>query len=53
MRATDAWLEITVQDDGRGFQHGRANGLGLTGMHERVESLGGWIKITSGPGKAL
>ena len=51
VRATDSWLEITVQDDGRGFQHGRANGLGLTGMQERVESLGGWIKITSGLGK--
>jgi signal transduction histidine kinase len=51
VRATESWIEITVQDDGRGFQHGRANGLGLTGMHERVESLGGWIKIDSGPGK--
>jgi signal transduction histidine kinase len=51
VRATDSWLAITVQDDGRGFQHGRANGLGLTGMHERVEGLGGSIKITSGLGK--
>lgn len=51
VRATDSWLVITVQDDGRGFQQGRANGLGLTGMHERVESLGGSIKITSGLGK--
>ena len=51
VRATESWLVITVQDDGRGFQHGRANGLGLTGMHERVESLGGWIKIASELGK--
>lgn len=51
VRATDSWMVITVQDDGRGFQQGRANGLGLTGMHERVESLGGSIKITSGLGK--
>lgn len=51
VRATDAWLMVTVQDDGRGFQHGRAHGLGLTGMHERAESLGGSVKITSGPGK--
>ena len=42
---------VTVQDDGRGFQHGRAHGLGLIGMHERAESLGGSVKITSGPGK--
>jgi len=51
VRASDSWLAITVQDDGRGFQHGRAHGLGLTGMHERAESLGGSVKITSGPGK--
>jgi len=51
VRASDSWLAVTVQDDGRGFQHGRAHGLGLTGMHERAESLGGSVKITSGPGK--
>jgi signal transduction histidine kinase len=51
VRASDAWLVITVQDDGRGFQPGRGHGLGLTGMHERAESLGGSVKITSGPGK--
>jgi signal transduction histidine kinase len=51
VRASDAWLSVTVQDDGRGFQHTRAHGLGLTGMHERAESLGGSVKITSSPGK--
>jgi signal transduction histidine kinase len=51
VRASDSWLAITVQDDGRGFQHGRAHGLGLTGMHERAESLGGSVNVTSGPGK--
>jgi signal transduction histidine kinase len=52
VRATDAWLMVTVQDDGRGFLHSRAHGgLGLTGMQERAESLGGSVKITSGPGK--
>jgi signal transduction histidine kinase len=51
VRASDSWLVVTVQDDGRGFQHGRSHGLGLTGMHERAESLGGSVKITSGPGK--
>lgn len=50
-RASDAWLSLTVQDDGRGFQYGRAHGLGLTGMYERAEGLGGSVKITSGPGK--
>ena len=51
VRASDSWLAITVQDDGRGFQHARAHGLGLTGMHERAESLGGSVKIASKPGK--
>jgi signal transduction histidine kinase len=51
VRAADAWLMVTVQDDGRGFQNGRAGGLGLTGMQERVEGLGGSIKITSRLGK--
>jgi signal transduction histidine kinase len=51
VRASDAWMSVTIQDDGRGFQHGRAHGLGLTGMHERAESLGGSVKVTSGPGK--
>jgi signal transduction histidine kinase len=51
VRATDSWLFVTIQDDGRGFHHGRANGLGLTGMHERVWGLGGSIQITSGLGK--
>jgi signal transduction histidine kinase len=49
--ATEAWLTVTVRDDGRGFESRRAGGLGLTGMQERVESLGGSIKITSSPGK--
>jgi len=51
VRASDSWLLVTVQDDGRGFQHARSRGLGLTGMHERAESLGGSVKVTSGPGK--
>ena len=51
VRASDFWLSVTVQDDGRGFQQGRSHGLGLMGMHERAEGLGGSVKITSGPGK--
>lgn len=51
VRASDSWLSVTVQDDGRGFQQGRNHGLGLTGMQERAEGLGGSVKITSGPGK--
>ena len=47
----DEWGSVTVQDDGRGFRPGQTNGLGLIGMHERVESLGGTLRISSEPGK--
>jgi len=50
-------LELTVSDDGQGFdvknlpQNGRAaGGLGLRGMRERIERLGGTIYIQSNPG---
>lgn len=50
-------LELTVSDDGQGFdgqnlpQNGHASGgLGLRGMRERIERLGGTIYIQSNPG---
>ena len=43
-------LSVTVQDDGIGFEPGREKGLGLMGMEERVESLGGRFSIESVPG---
>ena len=51
LHVTDPWLVVTVQDDGRGFRPDRTKGLGLAGIEERVESLGGSLRITSGPGK--
>jgi signal transduction histidine kinase len=47
-----AGLELVVRDDGRGFDVDRAstNGLGLTSMRERVESVGGALEIVSTPG---
>lgn len=59
-RATSAevWLTsgadrllVTVRDDGRGFRIPRRTGLGLLGMQERVESLGGALTVQSEPGK--
>ncbi|HEX7005454.1 MAG TPA: sensor histidine kinase [Trueperaceae bacterium] len=41
-------VRLTVEDDGRGMQE--PEGSGLTGMHERVESLGGSVEHGSGPG---
>ena len=47
----DEWGSVTIQDDGRGFRPGQTRGLGLIGMQERVESLGGTLSISSEPGK--
>lgn len=45
---------LTVTDDGMGFDPGRAGdsaGLGITGMRERLASIGGTLEIRSSPGK--
>jgi signal transduction histidine kinase len=41
---------LTIQDNGRGFDPARSNGagLGLRSMRERVETLGGSLRILSG-----
>jgi PAS domain S-box-containing protein len=49
----DTDVVLRVFDKGRGFPTGRiaSNGLGLVSMRERVEALGGQLKITSRPGR--
>ncbi|HET9823137.1 MAG TPA: cache domain-containing protein [Burkholderiaceae bacterium] len=52
---TDGTLRLDVIDDGRGFDAERAlqshrEGLGLTHMRERIESLGGQFELASGRG---
>jgi len=44
-------LQVTIEDDGKGFDATRVRGLGLIGMHERVSQLGGELKVNSDPGK--
>ena len=44
-------LSVTIRDDGRGFLSSRKTGLGLIGMQERVERLGGSLAVNSEPGK--
>lgn len=54
---TPAGLEIVIEDNGRGFNlaalnsgHSFQAGLGLLGMQERVDSVGGQLEIQSEPG---
>ncbi len=52
MHAQDAWLALTVQDDGVGLDPQRkGSGLGLVGIEERVRELGGRLEIQSQPRK--
>lgn len=49
LRRQDAALWTRVTDDGCGFET-EERGLGLTGMRERAELVGGVLEITSEPG---
>ena len=44
----DGTLEIA--DDGRGAPAARPGGNGLTGLRERVQSVGGTVEAGAGPG---
>src|SRR5437773_11319527 len=45
-------LRLELRDDGGGFKiNGRHDGFGLAGMRERVEQMGGELKVTSSRGK--
>jgi signal transduction histidine kinase len=48
-RQGDAWLELTVSDDGSGGADA-SGGSGLTGLVDRVEAIGGTIHVDSRPG---
>jgi GAF domain-containing protein len=54
LAAADGRLELTVSDDGVGFDPGapavRSRRLGLTSMEERAQALGGKLTIESKPG---
>lgn len=47
-KGDDVWME--VEDDGRGFEPAKGAGIGLTGMRERANALGGELEIESKPG---
>jgi len=44
-------VNVSVRDDGAGFDTRFTRGLGLLGMEERVRRLGGRLKINSEPGR--
>ena len=45
-------LRLELRDDGDGFKvRDRHDGLGLAGMRERVEQMGGTLKVSSARGK--
>lgn len=48
----ESGIEVSIQDDGHGFDpaHARNSGLGLVGMEERVRHLSGSLEIGSQPG---
>jgi signal transduction histidine kinase len=53
LRRTDAAIELTVRDDGRGFDTGQSfpGHVGLQSMPERAARLGGAVMIESAPGQ--
>jgi signal transduction histidine kinase len=45
-------LTFTVHDTGRGFDHRATTmGAGLTGIQDRIATVGGDIEISGGPGR--
>lgn len=54
LRRTPRALRLEVADNGRGFEPVaamRGHSFGLLGIRERVQALGGALRITSSPGK--
>jgi len=50
VRQTAGSILLSIQDDGKGFDARRVRGLGLLGMEERVQHLGGTFQVKSEPG---
>jgi signal transduction histidine kinase len=44
-------VTLAIEDNGKGFRAGRTRGLGLLGMEERVNQLGGSFRLRSEPGR--
>jgi signal transduction histidine kinase len=53
MKDSEEKVRLTISDDGLGFDPSNTErkGLGLLGMRERVEAIGGELRVESSPGK--
>jgi signal transduction histidine kinase len=51
VNAKDGRIRLSVQDDGKGFAASQEPGLGILGMQERVQRLGGELDVDSKPGR--
>jgi signal transduction histidine kinase len=54
LRTEGDFLSLDVEDDGRGFEPrelAESRGLGVVGMRERAELIGGTLAIRSRPGE--
>ncbi len=52
MGKDDSAITIEARDDGKGARELRP-GYGLSGMRARLEQMGGWLRIASGPSRAF
>ena len=52
-QANNSGVRITIEDNGKGLREEEKPGLGLAGMRERAEALGGWLKLKPRPGGGL
>ena len=51
LRYADSTVQLTVKDDGHGFDPEKADGgYGLKGMRDRVSQVGGTVTVTTKPG---
>lgn len=51
VKQQDAFLLVTIKDDGTGFDAKNVRGLGMLGMEERVREAGGALTVDSQTGK--
>ncbi len=50
LRRQNGRLVLSVRDDGHGFDTHSPRGLGLTGMADRLDTVGGSLAVSSSPG---